>query len=161
MSDLELISLSRRVIFSLQGRGAKIVTVESCTGGMIAALLTDIAGSSAVVEGGLVTYSNAFKQRLVGVRSDTLERYGAVSEQTALEMAQGALNALPTTTVALAVTGIAGPGGGSVHKPVGTVCFALAMKGQEPRAQRCFFTGDRRAVRHASVCHGLQMLLLP
>ncbi|MBR0559696.1 CinA family protein [Neokomagataea anthophila] len=159
MSNADLFSLSRKVISFLQDQGEKIITVESCTGGMIAASLTDIAGSSAVVEGGLVTYSNTLKQVLVGVSGATLEHYGAVSEQTAQEMAEGALYAVPTATLALSVTGIAGPGGGSAYKPVGTVCFALAAKGKETRVQRCFFSGDRRAIRHSSVCHALQMLL--
>nr|WP_294918016.1 nicotinamide-nucleotide amidohydrolase family protein [uncultured Neokomagataea sp.] len=159
MSNADLFSLSKKVISFLRDQGEKIVTVESCTGGMIAASLTDIAGSSAVVEGGLVTYSNILKQVLVGVRGDTLERYGAVSEQAAQEMAEGALRALPTSTLALSVTGIAGPGGGSAHKPVGTVYFALAAKGRETRVQCCSFAGDRQAIRHSSVSHALQMLL--
>lgn len=132
-------------------------TAESCTGGMIAAALTDIAGSSAVVDRGFVTYSNAAKMDMLGVQPSTLQRYGAVSEQTAREMATGAL-ANSRASIALAVTGIAGPGGGSEDKPVGLVWFGIAVKGQPPQSEKREF-GDigRARIRSATVQTALEL----
>lgn len=158
MTEDDLFSLSKNVINVLREKGAALVTVESCTGGMIAAALTEVPGSSAVIEGSLVTYSNTLKQKLVNVRAETLQTYGAVSEETAREMADGALDNLPTATVSIAVTGIAGPDGGSPKKPVGTVCFALAYRGHKTQSQRLLFSGDRHAIRSASTSHALRML---
>jgi len=135
-----------------------IVTAESCTGGWVAQELTAIAGSSAWFDRGFVTYSNEAKQEMLGVRAQTLKEHGAVSEQTAIEMAQGALER-SRASVALAITGIAGPAGGTPAKPVGTVCFAWATKGRPARAETKRFSGDREAVRRQSVEYSLATVL--
>lgn len=127
-----------------------LITAESCTGGWIAKVVTDVAGSSAWFERGLVTYGDDAKQDLLGVRPQTLAARGAVSAETAVEMVRGALARSPAD-VALAVTGIAGPGGGSDEKPVGTVYFAWMRRGGEPQVRRVQFAGDREEVRHQSV----------
>ena len=137
---------------------AMLVTAESCTGGWVAQVVTSIAGSSAWFERGFVTYSNAAKQEQLGVSKKTLEQHGAVSEQTAREMAAGALKR-SRGTVALAVTGIAGPGGGSPAKPVGMVCFAWATKGRRPQSETRRFRGGREAVRRRSVVRALEGVL--
>jgi nicotinamide-nucleotide amidase len=137
--------------------GLRIATAESCTGGMIAVALTDIPGSSDVFERGFVTYSNAAKVELLGVRAATLAAHGAVSEPVALEMAEGAL-ARSAADLALAVTGIAGPGGSGI-KPEGRVCFALARAGQPTFCQTVDFGAQGRArVRKAATDHALQLL---
>lgn len=134
----------------MQERGLVACTAESCTGGMVAAAITDIAGSSSWFDRGFVTYSNEAKQELLGVRPATLALEGAVSEATAAEMVAGAL-ARSHADVAVAVTGIAGPGGGTAAKPVGMVCFAWLRRGREVRVATHHFDGDRTAVREASV----------
>jgi nicotinamide-nucleotide amidase len=139
-------------------RGLKIATAESCTGGLVAGLLTEIAGSSDVVERGFVTYSNEAKRELLGVAEETLAAYGAVSEPTAREMARGAL-ARSRADLAVSVTGVAGPGGGSAEKPVGLVHFACAARGGEvAAAERRFGDLGRGAVRMAAVAQALAML---
>jgi nicotinamide-nucleotide amidase len=150
-----VIALAQSLGSKLRERGALLVTAESCTGGWAAQVVTAIAGSSAWFERGFVTYSNEAKVELLGVRRETLERHGAVSEETAREMALGAL-ARSRGTLALAVTGIAGPGGGSPDKPVGTVCFAWARRGATARSETRRFAGDREAVRRQSVERALQ-----
>ncbi|WP_353641225.1 CinA family protein [Mesorhizobium sp. WSM2239] len=151
--------LARAVLDACTQRGIMLATAESCTGGMIAAALTDIAGSSAVVDRGFVTYSNAAKMEMLGVSVVTLDVYGAVSAETALEMAVGAI-ASSRAGIALSVTGIAGPDGGSADKPVGLVWFGLAMKGAEPRtAQRTFENRGRDFIRRESVRTALEMAL--
>ncbi len=138
--------------------GVMIATAESCTGGMVAATLTDIAGSSAVVERGFVTYSNAAKEEMLGVSRATLERYGAVSEEVAREMAEGAL-AHSHAQLAVSITGIAGPGG-SEFKPEGRVCFALALTGQPTHVETVEFGAIGRAnVRRATVDRALGLML--
>lgn len=138
--------------------GLRIATAESCTGGMVAAALTDLAGSSDVFERGVVTYSNAAKTELLGVQPATLAAHGAVSEPVAREMAQGAL-AASQADVAVSVTGIAGPGG-SEFKPEGRVCFALARVGHNTRAETVEFGAlGRLAVRKAASDHALGLLL--
>ncbi len=137
--------------------GLKLATAESCTGGLIAAACTDLAGSSAWFERGFVTYANEAKTELLGVEAQLIEREGAVSEAVARAMALGAL-AHSHAQVALAVTGVAGPSGGSAAKPVGTVCFGFAVPGQVLTEQR-HFEGDRAAVRTASVRHALVRLV--
>ena len=132
-----------------------LTLAESCTGGWVAKVCTDIAGSSAWFERGFVTYTNDSKQEMLGVSDETLERYGAVSEQTVAEMAMGAL-ARSHAQLAVAISGIAGPGGGSEQKPVGTVCFAWARSGISTEAERVCFDGDREAVRRQAVAHALQ-----
>ena len=139
-------------------QGVMIATAESCTGGLIAGALTDIPGSSDVFDRGFVTYSNAAKQDLLGVTAETLARYGAVSEPTAREMAEGAL-ARSAAGLAVAVTGIAGPGGGSAEKPEGRVCFGLARPGVPTLTQTVDFGGiGRGPVRSAAVAHALALL---
>jgi nicotinamide-nucleotide amidase len=135
-----------------------ISTVESCTGGMVAAACTDLAGSSAWFERGWVTYSNAAKMDGVGVLEATLAAHGAVSEPTAREMAVGGI-VHSRADVCVAITGVAGPGGGSDAKPAGMVCFAIAKRGADVRAETLHFPGDRAAVRAAATAHALQRLL--
>ena len=150
-------SLAQKLGARLKGAGAKLVTAESCTGGWAAQVVTSVAGSSAWFECGFVTYSNQAKRELLGVRDDTLQEYGAVSEETAREMAQGALRR-GRGTVALAVTGVAGPGGGSPTKPVGMVCFAWASA-RSVRSETQQFSGDRESVRRQSVIRALEGVL--
>ncbi len=138
-------------------RGLTVATAESCTGGMVAAALTDVAGSSAVFERGFVTYSNAAKLELLGVAPDTLAAHGAVSEPVAREMAEGAL-ARSAADIAVSITGIAGPGG-SEFKPEGRVCFGLARKGGGTRVETVEFGALGRAgVRRAATQHALGLL---
>lgn len=134
----------------LLARGWRLSCAESCTGGWAAQACTAVAGSSAWFERGFVTYSNEAKQEMLGVDAATLARFGAVSEACVRQMAEGAL-AHSHAQLAFAISGIAGPGGGSPEKPVGTVCFAWAMHGGETRVLRVRFDGDRRAVRAQSV----------
>ena len=143
---------------ALGSRGAKLVTAESCTGGWVAQVVTSVAGSSAWFERGFVTYSNDAKHELLGVPLEVLERHGAVSEETAREMARGAL-ARSKGTIALSITGVAGPTGGSAAKPVGTVCFGWMEKGMEPLVETRVFKGDRESVRRQSVVHALERAL--
>src|SRR5262245_38193992 len=134
-------SLARRVGASLKKRKLKLATAESCTGGWISQAVTSVAGSSAWFDRGFVTYSNEAKKELLGVRARTLLRRGAVSRETAKEMASGALER-SRAQVAVAVTGIAGPGGGTREKPVGTVCFAWARKRRAPESLLRRFAGN-------------------
>lgn len=148
-------TVAARVIALAAARGLRLGTAESCTGGMIAAALTSVPGSSAVIEGGIVSYSNAVKVSLLGVRPQTLEAYGAVSRETAAEMATGALVRLGVD-LAVSVTGIAGPGGGSAEKPVGRVCFGLARKGLAVETRlRDFGDLGRAGVRDATTAEAL------
>lgn len=127
----QLVTLARRVIEENRAAGRKVAVAESCTGGLVSGALTEIPGSSDVLEGGFVTYSNEAKVQLLGVSSDVLETFGAVSVAVAWAMARGALQR-SNADVAVSITGIAGPGGGSVKKPVGSVVFARALKGGDP-----------------------------
>jgi len=158
--DPELLDLATRVGARLAGQGWHAVTAESCTGGWIAKALTDVAGSSAWFDGGFVTYSNAGKMRDLGVLASTLESHGAVSEAVVREMAVGALR-VTGADIAIAVSGIAGPGGGSPAKPVGTVWFgrARAAGGMTVDATVRIFAGDRESIRRAAVSLALQRLL--
>ncbi|MDX6751333.1 CinA family protein [Geminicoccaceae bacterium 1502E] len=140
---------ARRLLDACEARGIRLVTAESCTGGLIAGCLTEHAGSSSVVDRGWVVYDNDAKRELLGVRAASLEAEGAVSERVAREMAEGAL-ARSGCGLALAVTGVAGPGGGSEAKPVGLVHLAAAVPGLVLHARRVF-PGDRGAVRLATV----------
>ncbi|MBR3369877.1 MAG: CinA family protein [Rhodobacteraceae bacterium] len=150
-------SSAQDVLRAARARKVTIATAESCTGGMIIAALTDIAGSSDVVDRGFVTYSNAAKEQMLGVQAATLGTYGAVSEQVAAEMARGAL-ARSAAGLVVAVTGIAGPGG-SEHKPEGRVCFGLA-DAQGVTVETVEFGAVGRAnVRQATVAHALALLL--
>ncbi len=134
-----------------------MTSAESCTGGLTAAACTDLAGSSSWFERGFVSYSNAAKTELLGVPAALLQQHGAVSEAAARAMVEGAIARSPAQ-VALAVTGVAGPSGGSAEKPVGTVWFAYSVAGQTS-AECCQFAGDRAQVRAASVRHALEALL--
>lgn len=142
----------------LRGNGQRLATAESCTGGWVAMCLTAIAGSSDWFDRGFVTYSNDAKQEMLGVAPGTLATHGAVSEATTLAMAAGALRH-SRADWALAISGIAGPGGGSAEKPVGTVCFAWAGPDGQLDAESCRFPGDRSAVRAAAVAYALHGLL--
>jgi len=156
MNDLQ--SLAQQLGDHLLRAGLSLVTAESCTGGWIAKLVTDIPGSSAWLDRGLVTYSNESKQEMLGVRPETLERDGAVSEATVREMARGALER-SRAGIAVAVSGIAGPGGGTPDKPVGTVWIAWVREGGETLARVHRFQGDREAVRRQSVRAALEGLI--
>jgi nicotinamide-nucleotide amidase len=146
--------LARKLGGRLKARRSLLVTAESCTGGWVAQAVTSIAGSSDWFERGYVTYSNTAKQQLLGVKSVTLKKYGAVSQETAREMARGALRR-SRSDLSLAITGIAGPGGGTPDKPVGTVCFAWA-RGRKIRSEMKRFKGNRQSVRRQSVVHALK-----
>ena len=150
-------ALCEQLARALQQRGWMMATAESCTGGMIAARCTDLAGSSLWFERGFVTYSNAAKTELLGVPADMIVQQGAVSESVARAMASGAV-AHAQAQVSVAVTGVAGPSGGSPDKPVGTVWFAWQVDGQLSSELRRF-AGDRASVREATVVHALQGLL--
>ena len=161
VSDPELYELAARVAHKLRAAERRLVTAESCTGGWVAKALTDVPGSSEWFECGYVTYSNAAKMRDLGVAGGTLEHFGAVSEQTVREMAEGALR-IAGATVALAVSGIAGPDGGTAEKPVGTVWFcAAARQGNaiDIIAEEKLFSGDRHYVRSRAVLHALRLIL--
>ncbi|MFC3650931.1 CinA family protein [Dyella humi] len=157
-TDAELAVLAARVATAMQQHKLMLSAAESCTGGWIAKTLTDLSGSSAWFEAGVVSYSNEAKMSLLGVRRETLERTGAVSEETALEMASGALIRL-NAGVAVAVTGIAGPTGGTPEKPVGTVWIGWQRRGGAACAQLFHFTGDREAVRRQTVAAALEGVL--
>ena len=154
----DLAALSHRVGAALVARGKTVCAAESCTGGLLLSTLTDCAGSSAYVAGGVVTYSNEAKMRLLGVCEATLIAHGAVSEETAAEMARGAL-ALFDTDYALSVTGIAGPGGGTAEKPVGLTFIGLAGASGTQLVERHVWAGDRIDNKAASVEAGLGLLL--
>lgn len=149
--------LCDRLAAALTARGWMLATAESCTGGLVAAACTDLSGSSAWFERGFVTYSNAAKTELLGVDADLIARHGAVSEVVARAMAFGAVRH-SAAQVGVAVTGVAGPTGGSADKPVGTVWFAYSVEGQLS-SETCRFDGDRAAVRAATVRHALQRLV--
>lgn len=157
-SDVQLEALAARVATVMQRRALMLASAESCTGGWIAKTLTDLSGSSAWFEAGVVSYSNQAKISLLGVRSETLERTGAVSEETALEMVSGALNRL-NVGIAVAVTGVAGPTGGTPQKPVGTVWIGWQRRGGAARAKLFHFPGDREAVRRQTVAAALEGVL--
>jgi nicotinamide-nucleotide amidase len=162
----ELVEAARHAGAQLHARGWKLVTAESCTGGLVAAAITEIASSSAWFERGFITYTNESKQELVDVQTATLARFGAVSEQTVREMALGALTH-SGADISIAVSGIAGPSGGTPHKPVGMVCFACAWRtglnrtGEvQVECRTNHFAGDRAAVRQAAALLALQLISL-
>lgn len=151
-------TLAQDLLAAARAAGAMIATAESCTGGLIAGAITDVAGSSDIFDRGFVTYSNAAKTQMLGVRPETLAAHGAVSEEVAAEMAAGAL-ARSQATLAVSVTGIAGPGG-SEFKPEGRVCFGLAARGRQVRTETVEFGAPGRGeVRRATVAHALMLLL--
>lgn len=155
--DNDLLALATALGNRLREGRHMLVTAESCTGGWIAKTVTDIAGSSDWFDCGLAAYSYEAKQALLGVRPETLEHHGAVSRETVIEMVSGALSH-SGATVAVAVTGIAGPGGGTDDKPVGTVWVAWKRRGGYPRAELFHFAGDREAVRRQTVAAALRGL---
>lgn len=156
--DAELEQLAGQVGEGLQHQGLMLATAESCTGGWIAQAVTAIAGSSQWFERGFVTYSNTAKQEMLGVQAETLQRYGAVSEPTVCEMAEGVLKH-SRAHISVAVSGIAGPGGATPGKPVGTVCLAWAQAGRATCSGTEYFSGDREAVRRAAVLAALRSVL--
>ena len=157
-SDFHLRDLAQRLGATAQAHHHSLVTAESCTGGWIAKVLTDVAGSSAWFECGIAAYSYESKQALLGVRPETLEHFGAVSRETVLEMVSGAL-VHSGATLAVAVTGIAGPSGGTADKPVGTVWIAWKRRGGYASAEMFHFDGDREAVRRQTVAAALEGLM--
>lgn len=153
----ELVAAAQAVIERHRDRPTLVTTAESCTGGLVAAALTCVAGSSAVVERGFVTYSNQAKTDMLGVAATLIERHGAVSAEVASAMAQGALRN-SRAEIAVSITGIAGPGGGSAEKPVGLVHFALARHGHAAQTHHRVFAGDRDQVRLAAALFALALL---
>lgn len=158
MFDDELLSLARTLGKALQAGNKKLAVAESCTGGLLAALVTDIAGSSEWFDCGIVSYSNQSKITLLGVQAQTLDAFGAVSEQTAAEMAHGALQR-SSSDIAISITGIAGPGGGTAAKPVGTVCFGWIGAGLPTVTSTEHFAGDRSQVRLQAVKAAVMKLM--
>jgi len=158
MSPTNSFDLASTVLEACRKAGLKLATAESCTGGMVAAALTDIAGSSDVVERGFVTYSNEAKTELLGVPAAMIATHGAVSAQVATAMVQGALARAPVD-IAVSITGIAGPGGATTGKPVGLVYFAVGRKGGDSRVERHNYQGERSAIRAAATERALELLL--
>jgi len=156
--DKRLHQLAQQVGAALKQRALMLATAESCTGGWIGAAITAVPGSSDWYERGFITYSYVSKREMLGVKAKTLQKFGAVSEQTVTEMAAGAL-AASYAHVAVAISGTAGPGGGTPEKPVGTVCLAWALRGGEPVAETRHFAGDREAVRRQAVERVLERAL--
>lgn len=155
-ANVEDISLETAVVKLLKNRGFTITCAESCTGGLLSGRIINVPGVSDVYKAGFVTYSNKAKHKLLGVRNSTLKKYGAVSPQTAWEMAAGAARAT-RSDVALAVTGIAGPDGGTPEKPVGLVYIGCSVKGKVT-VKKYHFSGDRRKVRESTVAAALRLL---
>lgn len=158
VSDDELLQLAHTLGQKLHARGWMLATAESCTGGWVAQVITAIPGSSAWFDRGFVTYSNRAKQDMLGVNAATLDAHGAVAEETVREMASGAL-ANSEAQISVAISGIAGPGGGSPKKPVGTVCIGWAMKDAAPLSTTCRLSGDREEVRSRAVAAALRGLI--
>ena len=156
--NTDLYKLAAQVGTKLKAEGAVLATAESCTGGGIAEAVTRIAGSSAWFDRAFIAYSYPAKTDMLGVQTATLDQVGAVSEAVAREMAEGAL-AQSLASVSIAVTGIAGPDGGTPEKPVGTVWFAWASKNTPTKSECCVFSGDRASVRHQTIVHALTKLL--
>src|SRR5690606_2728004 len=156
-SDSALEALARRLGRALQVKGWRLATAESCTGGWVGKVMTDVAGSSQWYDGGVVSYANAAKERLLDVPAALLAEHGAVSEPVAAAMAEGVRGRLGTE-LAVAISGVAGPGGGTPDKPVGTVCFAWASAAGTETEQR-HFPGNRDEVRRASAAYALEGLL--
>lgn len=156
--DQELYSLAALVGENLNRNQLVLVTAESCTGGWLAEVITSVPNCSHYFDRGFVTYSNDAKKDLIGVKESTLEKFGAVSEETAKEMAQGAIKN-SHASVSVAITGIAGPGGGSAEKPIGTVCFGFFSK-NGLKTTTMHFSGDRESVRKQAVRYALEQLLI-
>ena len=157
MFPADILRQAEQVLSAARAQRLKIATAESCTGGLVAGALTEIPGSSDVVERGFVTYANAAKSDMIGVPAGMIDAHGAVSEAVARAMAEGVLSHAPVD-LAVAITGIAGPGGGTPSKPVGLVHFACARRGHATAQERHVFPGDRSAVRLAAVRMALALL---
>jgi nicotinamide-nucleotide amidase len=153
----ETLALAEAVLALCRARNWHVATAESCTGGLVAAALTAIAGSSDVVERSFVAYSNTAKMELLGVATDTITTHGAVSAQTAAAMARGAVARAPVD-LAVSITGIVGPGGGTAQKPVGLVYLGVANKDGKAHTERRIFSGDRSEIRNAAVLLALELL---
>ncbi len=158
MLNKTILTQAAEMLQHYRSRGWRVATAESCTGGLIAAALTHVAGSSDVVDRGFVTYSNEAKIEMLGVDPTLIAAHGAVSGPVAAAMAEGAI-ARSNADATVAVTGVAGPGGGSADKPVGTVWFGTARRGEAARTERLVFAGDRGAVREATVARALELLM--
>ena len=158
MSDKKLHALAEQVGEALKSRALMLVSAESCAGGWIGAAVTAVRGSSDWVERGFITYTYISKREMLGIKRQTLDKFGAVSEQTARDMAAGALKN-SHAQMAVSVSGTAGPSGGTRDKPVGTVCFAWALKNGRVASETQHFKGDRRAVRRKAVVRALQGML--
>jgi nicotinamide-nucleotide amidase len=157
-SDDELLQLAHILGQKLHAKGWMLATAESCTGGWVAQVVTAIPGSSAWFDRGFITYSNQAKQDMLGVNAATLEAHGAVSEETVREMATGAL-AKSQAQISVAISGIAGPGGGSEKKPIGTVCIGWDTAGSSPHSTTCRLSGDREEIRSRAVAAALRGLI--
>jgi len=157
MTTPSLLTEARSLLTACRARRIRLATAESCTGGLIIATLTSIAGSSDVVDCGFVTYSNVAKHEVLGVPMELITRVGAVSDEVVRAMAEGALDR-SHADMAVSVTGVAGPGGGNAEKPVGLVCFGLACRGRAVTGDRRVFLGDRAAIRTAAVAHAFAMI---
>jgi nicotinamide-nucleotide amidase len=157
MFEVDLRNRASVLLQKCREKGVRLATVESCTGGLVSALLTDISGSSDVFDRAFVTYSNDAKTALVGVPADLIDEHGSVSRQVAISMAEGGM-ARSKATLVIAITGVAGPTGGTKEKPVGLVHFAIAVQGKETEHQRCLF-GDlgRKSIRQSSMHQALDM----
>jgi nicotinamide-nucleotide amidase len=156
MITTSLLADAESLLNACRARGMRLATAESCTGGLIIATLTAIAASSDVVDRGFVTYSNEAKHEVLGVPIELIVRVGAISDEVAQAMAEGALSR-SRADLAVSVTGVAGPGGGSADKPVGLICFGLARRGRPVTGDRQIFPGDRTAIRAAAVAHAFVM----
>ena len=156
MMAAEEMTLEERIVALMREKNLTLAAAESCTGGMLSSRIIDVAGVSDVYKAGFVTYANEAKQKLIGVKEETLKQFGAVSEQTAKEMVAGTLKAAEAD-VAVAITGIAGPGGGTKEKPVGLVYIACGSA-ENIVVERCLFSGTRSEIRQASADHALGML---
>jgi len=154
-----LLDLARQVLNHFRSSGLRLVVAESCTGGLVSALLTEIPGSSEVFDRGFVTYSNTAKTDCLAVHREILAEHGAVSVETVEAMARGAITYTPEADVALAISGVAGPDGGTAGKPVGLVYFGIARRYGDISHDRQIFDGDRDRIRQASVEHALKLLL--
>lgn len=158
MDTLSTLSpITHQLVDELKKQKLTVTTVESCTGGLIGALLTSVSGSSSVYDGGFVTYSNEMKMHMVQVQKETLSKHGAVSSQTAIEMATGGCEQTKAD-IAISVTGVAGPTGGSEEKPVGLVWFGINHKGNV-KSEKMIFDGDRTSVRQQACAHALHLIL--
>ena len=156
--NTKLHNLAQKVGLILKNKGLTIVTAESCTGGSLSASITEIPGSSTCFECGFIVYSNQSKQNLLDVKKSTLEKFGAVSEEIAKEMAEGALKH-SNADIGVAITGIAGPDGATLNKPIGTVCFAIISKNSPPKTFTEHFKGDRNSIRIKATEFALQNLI--